>query len=86
MHRCGARSEIDPVQHGLLDQIGVTVQIHPLLFGHAESARGFDRHQHRGRTLVDGVARDEQPRVGIADHPVLVGDRLHLFHGAFHRG
>ena len=76
--RAGADTEVRAVQQGLFDQVGVPVQVHPLLLGHTEPAGCAHRHQHRGRALVDGVAGDHQPRVRVADHPVLVGDRLDL--------
>jgi len=48
--------------------------------GHAEPARGLDRHQHRCRALVDLIAGYQQPRIRVADHPVVVGDIDDLIH------
>ena len=75
-----ADAEVDAVQQVLLGLVGVAVQIHPLLLGHTEPTGGLHRHHQRGRALVDRVAGDQQPRIRVADHPVVVGDGFDLLH------
>ncbi len=60
-------------------------QVHPLGLRHTESAGGRHRHHQRGGTLIDRVAGDQEPRIRVADHPVLVGDGFDLLHGTLDR-
>ncbi|MCO5546628.1 hypothetical protein L7F22_000059 [Adiantum nelumboides] len=74
--RVGA--QVGAVEHGLLGEVGVAVQEHPPLRVDPQVVSGADRGEDDRGALVDLVARDEEPRVRVGDHPVAVVGRDEL--------
>ena len=75
--------EIRALEQRLLLQVGVPLQVNPVPLGHPQATRRLDRHQQRGRALVDLVASDHQPRIRLGDHAVALGHGDQLVDGAF---
>ena len=84
-HRRRVVAQIGAVKQGLVDEIGVPVEVDPPVLGHTQALGCGGRHQHHSGALIDLIAGHQQTRVRVTDHPV-VGVYVHnLGDGAFHR-
>ena len=77
--------KIGALKHGQFGRGGDRVDMHPLVFWHAQFAGfGGTGDDYRGR-LVHLIARYRHPGVGFGDDAVAFGDRRKLLSAALNR-
>ena len=83
--RPGSR-QVGPLHQRALAQVGVAVQEHPAVFGHAQPLRRRHRHQQHGGALVDLLPGDDVTGVGVGDRAVRRGRGDQFRRAALDRG